>query len=68
MGKLLKILFLSFLFLSIGCDNKPMTNQEVIAACKECEKAGMKPQIIQQLTWDGITITVRVNCIKNEIK
>lgn len=52
----------TFLLLALallaGCDMpKPMPRKEVIAACKECEDAGMRAEVMRNM--DGIVLDVQ---------
>lgn len=57
-----KCLLIIILLISINCDenNRSMTNEQVIEECNKCKRAGMEPQIIQNI-WTYKTI--RVNCV-----
>ena len=54
-----RTLLLCFVFLA-GCFDRVMTNDQVIAEVKKCEKAGMRAQQIQSAF---ALRTVRINCV-----
>ena len=59
-GDKMKLIFLIVLFIG-GCT---MSRQDVIAAIKECEDAGLTPQMMRL---DGLGPITNVECVKKEV-
>lgn len=65
-----KILLLaSLLILLSGCtDTVVMTNDEIIAECKKCEDAGLRPSVVEQYNISGYRGVIRIECLPKKEK